>query len=63
MVVKLQTIPYNISEFVFGISVPWMKSTYLCILPALGGYASSRWTFRQEPTLVFVQHVENHCVA
>ena len=20
-------------------------------------------TFRQEPTLVFVQHVENHCVA
>ena len=27
---------------------------------ALGGYTSSRWTFRQEPTLVSVQRVENH---
>ena len=23
---------------------------------ALGSYASSRWTFRQESTLVYVQH-------
>ena len=30
---------------------------------ALGGYASSRWTFRREPTLVSVHHVENHSVA
>ena len=29
---------------------------------ALGGYTSNRWTFRQEPTIVPVQHVENHSV-
>ena len=28
----------------------------------LGGYASSRWTSHQEPTLVYVQYVEDHFV-
>ena len=62
VVVKLQAIPCHI-EFAFGICVPYQ---HMCAcrlrLYVFGPYASSRLKVRQEPTLVYVQHVENHSV-